>query len=283
MKQDLNQSRLYYFIDSQNGIAFNFLEGQRIVHDLVLLQKLNGSAFAFNRNVVLSLLPLNAFLKPSEAMGLFIDSERPYFRFKLETNYTGTFRTMLLPEEFSDLPSNIHGKCRITKILPKTVEPYLSIIDLNGENEVDMINKILQQSYQVKAKVLLSESSDQSILINVLPRQEYDKKDGTKATSLSEILLERQKQLLKVMDKGLMEEQQIIKAFEDIGLNYLSSKEIKFFCPCSKQQMVGNLQRLPQNDVKQIFKEDGNIHISCDYCKQEYTILPEDVLKSSVH
>ena len=47
------------------------------------------------------------FLKPGESLGFYIDSEEPYFRFKIELSNTGTFRTLLLPEEFENFPDKI--------------------------------------------------------------------------------------------------------------------------------------------------------------------------------
>jgi molecular chaperone Hsp33 len=38
----LATSRLYSFLDHKNGFNINFLEGQKLIHDLVLLHPMQG-------------------------------------------------------------------------------------------------------------------------------------------------------------------------------------------------------------------------------------------------
>src|SRR5437762_2587208 len=117
-------SRLYSFLDHKNGFNIHFLEGQKLIEDLVLTHPLQGSGFAYFRDSILGILPIIFFLKPGESLGIYIDSEDPYFRLKIETGSTGHTRTLLLPEEFNLFPMKITGKVRVTKIFPNQKAPY---------------------------------------------------------------------------------------------------------------------------------------------------------------
>ncbi len=266
-------------MDSAKQVSFYFLEAQKVVNDLAITHSYNSKLFGYNRDILLSLLPLNVFLKSSETMGIFIDSEQPYFRFKLELSETGTFRTMMFPEAFEETPDKLIGKCRITKILPSSKKPYHSIVEMKQQSVEEVINHVLEQSYQTKSKIILSTDSDQAVLINVLPDQEYDKLESV--CRIEEVYSNYLPKLQNIMSMGLQEEATIIEQFKHIGLNYLGAKEIKFFCPCSMQGMISNVETLPPEQLKEIFAEDGLIAITCDYCKKSYEILEEDMKRES--
>ncbi len=134
-------SRLYSFLDHKNGFNINFLEGQKLIHDLVLLHPMKGQGFSYFRETFLGLLPIIFFLKPGESLGLYIDSEDPYFRLKIETNNAGHTRTLLLPEEFNEFPEKISGQIRITKIFSNNKSPYTSMLELKGVNTDEVIGQ----------------------------------------------------------------------------------------------------------------------------------------------
>jgi len=275
-KAALVPSKIYNFIDDAQQISFYFLEGQSIINDLALGRKYNSNLFSYNRDVVLSLLPLNSFLKSNESLGLFIDSERPYFRFKLELHESGTFRTMMYPEVLNETPDKLVGYCRITKVLPSSSTPYCSIVKMDDQNIKEVINHILEQSYQTQSHILLSNDADQSVLINILPSKNYDKQNSVTVSTITDALTSYKKKISNIMAKGLQQEGDIIVEFKSIGLNYLGLKQMKFFCPCSHKGMVGNVKTLPAEQLNEIFKEDGVIDITCDYCQKNYQITPED-------
>ncbi len=127
----LEVSRLYSFLDHKNGFNIHFLEGQKFIHDLALIHQVQGSGFAYFRDIILGVMPAIFFLKPGDNLGIYIDSEEPYFRLKIETNYAGHTRTLLLPEEFNQFPMKLTGKARVTKSFSNEKSPYTSIIDMN--------------------------------------------------------------------------------------------------------------------------------------------------------
>ncbi len=276
MNNQLPESRLFSFLHEDLNLSITFLEGQKLINDLAVIHSLNGKAFHYSRGVVLSLLPMIYFLKPNEGLGIFIDAEQPYFRFKLECNFSGTFRTMLLPEDFQEFPEKFSGKCRIAKLTPASTTPYVSIIEINNLLTTDVINRVLEQSYQLAARVIISDDSDQAVLLTQLPPKNYDKDSSEKHhETIKDQNLEQQ--LLKIMQQALTDEQKIIERFTQIGSHYLHAKDIKFYCPCSKELMLRNLKTLGAAQLETLFKEDGVIRITCDYCKQHYEIVPADM------
>lgn len=272
----LSTSRLYSFLDHTNGFNIHFLEGQKLIHDLVLLHEMKGTGFAYFRDTFLGLLPIIFFLKPGESLGLYIDSEEPYFRLKIETNSAGHTRTLLLPEEFNQFPMAITGKVRVTKISPNQGQPYTSVIELNNVETKDVINKIFSESYQTNSEVIVSEISDQSIMVTKLP--------PVNVNSVMDETLGRKEYIKKhknffhdVFESAPNDIEKIVKLFEDHGYAYMASRQIEFFCPCSKDRMVMNLRGLYHGDLNELFDGKDSIEIVCDYCRKKYDITQSDL------
>lgn len=272
-------SRLYSFLDHKEGFNVHFLEGQKLIHDLVLLHPMKGSGFAYFRDMFLGLMPIIFFLKPSESLGLYIDSEDPYFRLKIETNSAGHTRCLLLPEEFNVFPMKISGQVRVTKIFNNGKTPYTSMLELKDVDTKDVINQIMRESYQTNTEVIIGDISDQSIMITKLP--------GSATANVSDdshlrkdFQKKHQPFFHKVFETASDDIEQIVKMFEDRGFAYLGSRQIDFFCPCSMERMVLNLRGLYANDLEHLFEGKPEIQVKCDYCRKEYWITPSDILGS---
>ncbi len=272
----LAASRLYSFLDHKNGFNLHFLEGQKLIHDLAVLHPITGSGFAYFRDTFLGLLPIVFFLKPGESLGLYIDSEEPYFRLKIETNSAGHTRSLLLPEDFSLFPMKISGKIRITKIFPGTKAPYTSVLELKDVSTKEVINKVLAESYQTNSEVLVGEVSDQSIMVTKLPPVNVNSHlDETQ--SRKDFVKRHQTFFHDVFEAATDDIEKIVKLFEDRGYAYLGSRQINFFCPCTKERMILNLKGLYSIDLEELFKQEKTVEITCDYCRKHYSITREEM------
>jgi len=125
----LHESNLSSFLDEKNKFILHFFEGQKLIHDLAIINNLQGKGFAFFRDAVLMFQPMITFLKAEEGFGFYIDSKDPYFMLKIETNSLGNMRTLLMPDNFNKFPEKIIGISRLTKISGKKSEnQYTTLI-----------------------------------------------------------------------------------------------------------------------------------------------------------
>lgn len=271
-------SRLYSFLDHKNGVNIHFLEGQKIIHDLVLLHPMQANGFAYFRDTFLGIMPIIFYLKPGESLGIYIDSEEPYFRLKIETNSAGHTRTLLLPENFDLFPNKITGKVRITKI-SNSQTPYTSMIELKDVNTGEVINQILKESYQTNSEVIVGKQSDQSMLVTKLPPINTNQMvDET--ISRKEYIAKNQQFFFEVFEMASDDIEKIVNKFENHGFAYLGSRQVSLFCPCSQERMVLNLRGLYANDLEDLFSKEDTLEIKCDYCRKEYHISKADILGS---
>ena len=271
----LANSRLYSFLDHKNGFNVHFFEGQKLIHDLILKHPLQGSGFPYFRDMVLGLMPIIHFLKPLESLGIYIDSEDPYFRLKIETNNAGHTRMLLLPEDFSQFPHTLTGKVRVSKIVQGKT-PYTSYLELEDLTTKDVINKILNESYQVPSKVSVSEISDQSIMVTKLPALNVNKITDDQV-SLNEYLAKKALKFHDIFEEAPNDIEKIVQQFEKLDLAYLGSKQVDFFCPCSKERIVENLKNMYNNNIDELMAGDPHLDVKCDYCNAKYVVLESDL------
>ena len=272
----LATSRLYSFLDHKNGFNIHFLEGQKLIHDLILLHPMKSAGFAYFRDMFLGLMPIIFFLKPQESLGIYIDSENPYFRLKIETNSAGHTRTLLLPEEFNQFPMKISGKVRVSKIFQNNVHPYTSVLELNETETKDVVNRILSESYQTNSEVVVGEMSDQSIMITKLPPSNVNSSLDD-SLSRHDYIKKNKNFFHQVFEAGTDDIEKIVRMFEDQDFSYLTSRQINFFCPCSKDRMALSLKGLYSGDLDHLFEGKDSIEIKCDYCRKLYQIARSDL------
>lgn len=219
-----------------------------------------------------------SFLKPGENLGIYLDSENPYFRFKIETNHAGQTRTLLLPENFSQFPMKITGSARVAKQFPGGRSPYSSVIEFKEHDSKDLINQIIRESYQVTAEMVVSEVSDQSLLVIKLPPINVNRQEWVDETpSLKEYIKNKHSFFHDIFDEHHNDVQSVVSAFEAGPYAYLSSRQVSLACPCSQENMVSNLRMLYAADLDHLFAEGDPISVKCDYCKTNYEITRAEI------
>ncbi len=279
----LNTSTLLSFLDEKNNFQIRLLEGQKIISDLALIHDIKFQGFEFFRELILTNIHLISTLKKNEGLGLFIDSSKPYFRFKLECSENGSIRTLLLPQDINSFPKFINGELRFSKIFKRGSSPYTSIIQLENECTSTITNNFLKNSHQIMANVFLSERSDQSIYIAKLPtRSDYYHHEDTSELTIDSYWSQHQSFFNDLFAEGLNDSQKIITKFKNNQFTYLQSKEIELSCPCSQEQMEKGIGSLAQTeDLDHIFLDKETIEVKCDYCKSIYYIHRAKIKKEN--
>lgn len=267
----LPESRLYSFIDQDNGFTVHFLEGQKLISDLSVIHDIRGKGFEFYRDTVLTFQNMITYLKPNEALGIYLESEEPYFRLNLELNYEGQMRTLLLPEEFSIFPEIMNGRCRFVKLATGKT-PYTSIVNIDNKNSEEVVNLILNESYQFKTNVFLSDVSDQSLMVMKLPNKNVDKVELDNEMSTKEYYMTLKADVQKLFQSATTEQSEIQAVFENKGLLFLGSKQIKFKCTCAEDRMFMGIKNIINSQgIDAVFAPDeDSIEAKCDYCKTTY-------------
>ena len=272
----LPESKVISFLDEKYGFSLRFFEGQRLINDLAIIHDVKKDGFVFFRELVLTSMHLISYLKTNEGYGLFIDSDEPYFRFKIESNEHGSMRTILFPENFDTFPEKVSAKIRLSKMTRGNPTPYTSIIEVNNKKPSEIVDQILRDSYQVEGKIHLSDKSDQSVYLTKLPRKNVNKQ--VDELSYDNFWNANGQKILDIMDEGLTDTTRIKNILAGLGFTYLSTKDIQFKCPCSREQMLSGVRSLiHSHTIDEIFEDKKEIETKCDYCKTYYIILRDEI------
>lgn len=264
----LKESALYTFIDDQNDYIIHFLEGQKLVLDFVLRRGHTKEGIDFYRNLLLSTELMTSLLKRGEAIGVYIDSPNPLFNYKIEIDFHGSYRSVLVPSNFSAFSPKITGQLRLVKTYPNK-RPYSSIIEINNQTVDELITQVLKKSYQVESYINVSKISDQGVLIIKLPTP--PRKEPVNITP-REYWFKYQQLFSSIFTAAYNSTELIVERFMNEGMKYLGAKELVFKCGCSEERMRENLMKIQNVSIEEIFGNDDSLEITCDYCNKKYTI-----------
>jgi len=271
-------SYLYTFVDEAREFALYFLEGQRLIQDLALLHPIRRAGFAYFRDVVLSVQPMIALLKHGEQFGFYIDSAEPFFRLKIETSHHGATRCTLVPEAFQEFPAAMRGLVRLLKLFPNNVPPYESVLEVEASPLREIVNRVLEDSYQVHAGVVVSQESDQSLMLLRLPPPSGDVEDSLAPRAVGPRQKEMDQDLRNIFAQALHSHEEIESAFGEIGFELLARRQICFKCSCTLRRMIENIKLTSGDDFEGLFDPDQHaLDITCEYCKSRYSVTREDL------
>lgn len=274
---ELSESRLYTFIDEAREFAIYFLEGQKLIQDLALRQGVKRHGFAYFRDVVLSIQPMIALLKAGEQLGFYIDSEEPLFRLKIESSHAGAMRSVLVPDDFAEFPATMRGMVRVQKLFPNNRSPYQSVLEVADQPLRAIVNHVLRESYQVNCVTMLSDVSDQSLMLHQLPplnSEEYEYSLESVRARRAELA----KDVETIFQRALQGHDELDDAFKAIGFRMLASREVRFQCSCSQERLLHSLQLAAGDDVDGLFDPgQERLEITCEYCKTRYEVSREEL------
>lgn len=276
MDKDIKKSILSTFINHKEGFTLHVLDGTSALVDLQKIHSFEEATYHFFKDITLGALQLTNYLKGDENLGFYIDSEEPYFRYKIEMSNNGQFRTLFLPEEIPHIPDSLNGKCRVTKIFGNR-EPYTSIIEMSDTPTGKLVNHIFEQSYQANVKALVHKESPVSVLIAKLPPTNVDKKvEDFEDLSIDAFESKYEQFLESLFNADVMADNELNEVMQENGFKHLASKEILCHCPCSKERFIKNLFTLSQENRDELFNEAGVIEVRCDYCNSVYEMARAD-------
>lgn len=61
------------------------------------------------------------------------------------------------------------------------------------------------------------------------------------------------------------------------GCHILTTQEISFSCPCSKERMERALTTLPETELKGMIEQDHGAEVTCNFCNEHYAFSQEEL------
>ena len=172
---------------------------------------------------------------------------------------------------------------------------YQGIVELQGQSIVDAIQHYFSQSEQVKTAVHLSSHPQDgqwrtgAVMLQQMPdsggKSETD--DDAEAKDKSEeLILEdwtRAATLLKtcteeeMLSPKLHSSDLLYRLFHEDGVRIYPQHHIRFGCRCTRDKVVNVLKTIPQPELMDICRKEGQVSISCQFCSEKYDFQQKDI------
>lgn len=68
---------------------------------------------------------------------------------------------------------------------------------------------------------------------------------------------------------------------EAVGLPFsiLEKREVKHFCPCTRERVLDTIAALGEKEIEELEKKGEATVVECRFCRKEYTVSREELLK----
>ena len=81
----------------------------------------------------------------------------------------------------------------------------------------------------------------------------------------------------ELIDPSLSSEKLLFRLFHEDGVRLFAAIPLNGFCRCSHEAIVSMLQTFPAGERAEMVEQDGQIHVTCEYCSRAYAVPPEAV------
>ncbi|MCI9653066.1 MAG: Hsp33 family molecular chaperone HslO [Acholeplasmatales bacterium] len=90
--------------------------------------------------------------------------------------------------------------------------------------------------------------------------------------------LKQMKSCSTMINEGYSAEE-IIAEITENDYQLLETRELTYDCPCNKERFQKGLISLGKEELTSILEEDHKAHITCNFCKKEYTFTEADLME----
>ena len=84
----------------------------------------------------------------------------------------------------------------------------------------------------------------------------------------------------ELIDPLIPPERLLYRLFHEDGVRLFPAKPLRAFCRCSETRVLGMLKTFSEDDIGDMVEEDGQIHVTCEYCSRRYAVDPEAIATS---
>lgn len=198
--------------------------------------------------------------------------------------------TVRLREDLTDVPSigaGLLGKGHLAFTVDQgpDTDRYQGIVELRGPTLAAMAQGYFQQSEQIPTTVRLTAArtgADETWAAAGLMLQRMpDGPLGDDADDLwqtNRVLMDSVSDA-EMLDPDLAPENLLHRLFHEQDLAVTREHPLHFACRCSESKVVATLAGFPEAEVRDM-ADDGDIEVTCSFCKQVYPVTLDTVLSA---
>ncbi len=167
-------------------------------------------------------------------------------------------------------------------------ERYQGIVELSGEGVAEAVHHYFRQSEQLesalKVAVAAPTAPGQPWTASALLLQRMPEEGGLQLLSREEmedawrtaVILMGSVKNAELLDLSLSPERLLTRLFITVGVVPSARRPIRSKCRCSQERTERILASFPSEEVRS-YAEDGQIHMTCEFCRADYVFKVEDL------
>ncbi|MGH8369794.1 MAG: Hsp33 family molecular chaperone HslO [Gammaproteobacteria bacterium] len=150
-------------------------------------------------------------------------------------------------------------------------ERYQSIVPLEGDTLAASLENYFVRSEQLPTRLWLAagETSAAGLLLQVMPDREREPDAWQHVTVLADTVTDQELSELSV-------EQLLHRLYNEDDVRLFESAPVSFRCQCSRERIESTLRSLGEDEVQGIIREQGSVHVECEFCARAYDFDPVD-------
>ena len=170
------------------------------------------------------------------------------------------------------------GRCVITLDPGPGRAAYQSVVPLEGLTVAEVLERYMVRSEQLDTRFALAADGHYAtgLLLQKLPA-----KGGRPTPAEDSDLWDRAAHLLLTLTReellDLPGQEILRRLFHQENLRLFESMPVRFGCRCSRERVGRVIRMIGAVEARSIVAEQGEISVTCEFCKERYAFSPEEV------
>jgi molecular chaperone Hsp33 len=184
----------------------------------------------------------------------------------------GTARQVGKIDEQAVLQQIFGSDVLVITIKTEGAEPHQGIAPLRGINLSDALEYYFATSEQLPTHFWLAcdAKNASGMLVQKIPGKLKDDDAWDRALHLASTVTDDELQRLPLDDL-------LQRLFNEETLRLFDAHAIRFSCSCSRERTAGMLLSLGKAEADDIFEQEGEISVSCEFCSANYSFDKIDI------
>lgn len=165
---------------------------------------------------------------------------------------------------------------------------YQGITALEGATLADCLHGYFRQSEQIETAIIVHRAADgdttapiaaAALMLQKMPGDQPLADPDTDAWRRV-VTLASSVRADEMLNDGLDPESLLYRLFHEDGVRVFEPRALVHGCRCSEDRIVQTLRSFPASEIMELADDDGQVRVTCEFCKATYAFDPQTVVES---
>lgn len=157
-------------------------------------------------------------------------------------------------------------------LTPDKGQRYQGIVPLDGDTVASCLEHYFEASEQLPTRLIIASNSQRAsgLLLQVMPGHDLTEDGWSRVTQLAQTLTNDE---LLSLDHSTL----LTRLFHEELIRLYDPSSLRFNCSCSRERTAQALMAIGRAEAEDIIREQGQIDMNCQFCRQHYRFDIDDV------